>query len=84
MARYKIIHDYNSDAFGPVKEGDEIDIEDSLIEWLLRDSPGVAVPVKAKRKRKAKPKKNRMVKAAQNRSVEHVMTSKNMPGLTKD
>lgn len=87
MGKYLIVHDYVSGTFGPVRAHDVIEIPDDLIEWLLRDSPGVAEPVKAKkkRKRKAKPKKNRMVVKAENRSEPGpVMGTENMPGLTRD
>ena len=86
MSKYLIVHDYKSDLFGPYAEGDVVEINDADIEWLLRDSPGVAEPVKGPAKRKAKAKRNRMVVKAQNRSAEpeQVMTTENMAGLTKD
>ena len=87
MGQYRVVHDYSSGTFGPIAAGDVIEIDDDILDWLLRDSPGVVEPVKAKskRKRQAKTAKNRMVKAATNRSEpEQVMTSENMPGLVKD
>ncbi len=87
MSRYKIMHDYSGGGLGPFKKGDVVEIDDRIIDWLLRDSPGVAEPVKdkLKRKRKAKAKKNRMVVKAKNRAEpEQVMTTENMAGLTRD
>ena len=84
MSKYLIVHDYTSGNLGPFKKGDVVEIDDRIIEWLLRDSPGVAELVKEERA--AKPKRNRMVKAAKNRSAEpeQVMTKENMVGLTRD
>ena len=87
MSKYRIVHDYTSGNLGPFKAGDVVEIDDRIIEWLLRDSPGVAEPVKdkPKSKRRAKPKHNRMVTEAQNRAEPGpVMTTENMVGLVKD
>ena len=85
MSQYLIVHDYTSGNLGPFKKGDVVEIDDRIIEWFLRDSPGVAELVEEPAKCKAKPKHNRMVVKAENRSAEpeQVMTTENMVGLTK-
>ena len=86
MSQYLIVHDYTSGNLGPFKAGDVVEIDDRIIDWLLRDSPGVAELVEEPAKRKAKPKRNRMVVKAENRSAEpeQVMTTENMVGLMRD
>lgn len=40
MARYKINHRYQSSVIG-LDEGAVVDLDDTLAEWLERDSPGL-------------------------------------------
>lgn len=41
MPRYRILHRYSSNQFGPFEEGTEIELTEDDAQWLLNDSPGV-------------------------------------------
>lgn len=45
MPRYKILHRYSSNAFGPFEEGTEIELTEEEAAWLLHDSPGVLTEI---------------------------------------
>lgn len=70
------------------KQGDVIEIEKELADWMNRDSPGVLIPVKeAKGTRSLKsPKKDRMVKSTAGDRGGHAgspVTQSNFGVMTK-
>ena len=65
--RYEVQWDYVSGTAGPYRKGDVIDANDVDVAWLLRDSPGVLVPVEKPKQRRQAAAHDRMARPAQNR-----------------
>lgn len=45
MPRYRILHRYSSNQFGPFEVGTEIELTEADAAWLLHDSPGVLTEI---------------------------------------
>lgn len=45
MPRYRILHRYSSNQFGPFEVGTEIELTEEQAAWLLHDSPGVLTEI---------------------------------------